>query len=111
MIAAHAIVTDQTMIPGQEVPKLAIIARNNVPDSVTGIPPSIEMDGIADLLAGATSTIVDRDPTSDNIATEKKCDAQYIECAHRSGRGVFSESLAGLVFTDNCQIGRAHFTR
>ena len=71
-IAAHAIMADQTMVPCQQVLTLASIARNRAPHSVTGIPPALAMTGRADLLDGASSTIFDHDPTSDDILAKQQ---------------------------------------
>ena len=70
-IAIHAITTDQSTNPGQDVLTMACIARNHVPHSATGIPPALEMTGRADLLDGAASTIFDHNPSSGDVVIKQ----------------------------------------
>ena len=71
-IAVRAIITDATMVHGQDLLTMASIARNHVPHSVTGIPPVMAMAGRSDLLAGAASTIFDPDPASGGILSKQQ---------------------------------------
>ena len=71
-ISVRAILTDATMVPGQDVLAMASSARNPVPHSATGIPPALAMTGRADLLAGAASTIFDHDPASGDILVKQQ---------------------------------------
>ena len=48
--------------PCQEILTQAVIAKNHVPRTATGIPPALAMTGRCDILAGYSHTAFNRDP-------------------------------------------------
>lgn len=71
-IDARSIMTDASMIPGQDVIHMAGISRNHAPHSATGIPPALSTTGRDDLSAGDSSVIFDHDPASGDILAKQQ---------------------------------------
>ena len=64
--------TDATMTQRKDVLKMASVAINHFPHSVTGGPPALAMTGRADFLAGDASAIFDQDPEAGDIIAKQQ---------------------------------------
>ena len=64
----RAILSDSDLRPSQTLLTQAVMARNHVPHSVTGIPPALAMTGRCDLLAGHAATAWSHNPDSTDPA-------------------------------------------
>ena len=60
--ALKAILSDKDEVPSQKNLTQAVMARNHVPHTVTGIPPALAMTGRCDLLAGHAATAWSHNP-------------------------------------------------
>ena len=77
-----AILTEEWAQPSQRILAQAVMERNHVPHTATGLPPALEMTGRCDLLAGRAATAWTHGPESvDPAVAQERGNAHHFECA------------------------------